>query len=304
LQYGTDFFKIGLVNANTLFITGPTVGNGYKTLRRSTNGGASWDSVFSAWQPYLVFGTRIDGINYAVSQGNIYLNISSDWFLYPMNITAHSDLVWNNGILYEGGQSNLDGVITRSTDQGRTWTPTILNDSDQAICTELAFRNSVGYAAGSQFDNISKSGKVWRCNDEISWTEIYTQPGKEFTDLSITERYVYFVGRGGDILRYDPTLTGNGNEHGNIPKDFQLNQNYPNPFNPSTKITYSVPRNSLVTLIIYDSSGRAIETLVNEYKEIGTYELSFKALNLSSGVYFYKLTAGKFSDTKKMILVK
>ncbi len=89
-----------------------------------------------------------------------------------------------------------------------------------------------------------------------------------------------------------------------INNNFYLNQNYPNPFNPTTKITYSLPVASDVTLRIYDILGREIKTLVDEQQNAGIHSLTFNATDLSSGTYFYKLTAGSFVDTKKLILVK
>lgn len=85
---------------------------------------------------------------------------------------------------------------------------------------------------------------------------------------------------------------------------FNLNQNYPNPFNPSTIISYSVERNSLVSLKVYDIIGIEIASLVNETKESGNYAVSFDASKLSSGIYFYTLNANGYSETKKMLLVR
>jgi len=98
------------------------------------------------------------------------------------------------------------------------------------------------------------------------------------------------------------TITGvNGNE---TVLNYFLNQNYPNPFNPITNIRYQVAAVSFVTLKIYNLLGKEVATLVNEKKDRGAYAVAFNAGELSSGVYFYRLTAGDFSDTRKMILVK
>jgi len=86
--------------------------------------------------------------------------------------------------------------------------------------------------------------------------------------------------------------------------DFSLAQNYPNPFNPSTVIRYSVSSAQLVTLKIYDVLGREVATLVNEEKPSGNYEVEFNASKFSSGIYFYTLTAGEYTNTKKMILLR
>jgi photosystem II stability/assembly factor-like uncharacterized protein len=86
--------------------------------------------------------------------------------------------------------------------------------------------------------------------------------------------------------------------------DFTLNQNYPNPFNPSTRISFSIPQNSFVTITIFDVLGNEIETLINRELSAGSYDIEFAAKNLTSGVYFYNITAGEFTKTMKMILSK
>lgn len=89
-----------------------------------------------------------------------------------------------------------------------------------------------------------------------------------------------------------------------VPKNFELTQNYPNPFNPSTTIEYSIPKDAAVSVKIYDILGKEVATLVNDQKSAGTYILNWNASNFSSGIYFYRLTAGEFTETKKMFLVK
>jgi hypothetical protein len=89
-----------------------------------------------------------------------------------------------------------------------------------------------------------------------------------------------------------------------IPTKFDLSQNYPNPFNPSTKISFDLPVDGKVSFKIYDMSGKELMTLVNEVKTAGYYSVSFNASSLSSGVYFYSLSADNFTATKKMMLIK
>jgi len=93
-------------------------------------------------------------------------------------------------------------------------------------------------------------------------------------------------------------------ETNGIPTGYMLAQNYPNPFNPNTTIKFSVPNSTHVNLTVYDALGKVISTLVNEEKTAGTYEVDFEAKNLSSGVYFYKITTSDFSATKKLLLMK
>ena len=85
---------------------------------------------------------------------------------------------------------------------------------------------------------------------------------------------------------------------------YELSQNYPNPFNPVTQINFSIPKQSVVTLRIYDVLGKEVATLVNENKPAGFYTVDFNASDLSSGAYFYRIEAGNFTDIKRMMLIK
>jgi hypothetical protein len=89
-----------------------------------------------------------------------------------------------------------------------------------------------------------------------------------------------------------------------IPNEYRLNQNYPNPFNPNTVISYSLPSASYVKLVLYNTLGQTIKVAVNGFKNAGNYSINFNASNLPSGIYFYKLEAGQFSQIKKMMLIK
>ncbi len=89
-----------------------------------------------------------------------------------------------------------------------------------------------------------------------------------------------------------------------IEKDYHLAQNYPNPFNPTTKISFSIPKENVVSIKISDVLGREVSTLLNEFKKAGRHEITFNSADLSSGVYFYTLSAGDFIQTKKFLLLK
>jgi len=99
----------------------------------------------------------------------------------------------------------------------------------------------------------------------------------------------------------EPSAVDNEN---NIIKEFKVFQNYPNPFNPTTTISYRIPERSNVSVKVYNITGKELAELVNGVKEAGAHNINFNASKLSSGVYFYKVTAGKFSSVRKMILIK
>ncbi len=107
-----------------------------------------------------------------------------------------------------------------------------------------------------------------------------------------------------NISLYLSTSTGVGNEPSGVPKSFDLKQNYPNPFNPVTKIQYEVPKASYVSIKIYDILGREVASLVNGDIEAGYYVYDFDASALSSGVYIYKMNAGSFEKTLRMMVIK
>ena len=98
-------------------------------------------------------------------------------------------------------------------------------------------------------------------------------------------------------------VTAIGEDYSSV-NSYSLSNNYPNPFNPSTKITYTLPERGNVSLKVYDLLGGEVAQLVNGEIEAGSYEIIFNAANLPSGVYFYRLQAGSFVQTKKMIIIR
>ena len=137
--------------------------------------------------------------------------------------------------------------------------------------------------------NLLKSGWIFRYN--LIATDKCFVP-----DTGSTPDTGYY-----SCLWYGPTSITDKNI---IPLDFSLYQNYPNPFNPNTLISYSIPSGSNIKLIIYNTVGQTIKILENGYKNAGKYSINFSASDLPSGIYFYKLEAGLFSQVKKMILLK
>jgi plastocyanin len=107
-------------------------------------------------------------------------------------------------------------------------------------------------------------------------------------------------GMSGEIIVQTPVSV----EDETIVDQFQLEQNYPNPFNPSTRINYSLPGASFINLKVYDILGNEVAVLVDEEKQVGSYQIEFNASDLTGGVYFYQLKTNSFVETKKMILMK
>ena len=134
---------------------------------------------------------------------------------------------------------------------------------------------------------------------------VYFEGGEPFISSFYTMKGCRING----IYYGDTTLTSINLISSNIPNKYSLFQNYPNPFNPVTKIKFDIlgavkGKTLDVKLIIYDITGREIQTLVNEKLNPGTYEVTFDGSNYASGVYFYQLRSGDFVETKKLVLLK
>ena len=135
-------------------------------------------------------------------------------------------------------------------------------------------------------------------NDNLNYNGIT----KVVDDESINV-YAENISTMGIGIGQDEEVTGiNDNEL--VSNEFNLDQNYPNPFNPSTKISYNLPNAGLTKLIIYNAIGEEVQSLFNETQQAGFHSVSFNASGLPSGMYFYTLTSGNFTQTNKMILMK
>ena len=148
-------------------------------------------------------------------------------------------------------------------------------------------------------DGIPNSGHFqWIIPESMASTDtcrirytIYTSTNSATT---LTREGFYIIG--------EPVY--NGLIEQNIPKEFELYQNYPNPFNSSTTIVYGIPEDVFVSIILYDCLGRNVITLVNELQKTGNHQVVFESTNLASGLYFLRMTTGKWDLTKKMVLLK
>jgi len=149
----------------------------------------------------------------------------------------------------------------------------------------------------------------------ISYGQTFTVRGK-ITTTTGPVRYasVTYIDQNDTTRRYSAITDTSGSYQldvvtsvkppDNLPTKFELEQNYPNPFNPSTTIGYDIPEREHVILTIYDVLGRLVKTLVNAEISSGHYEVHFDASRLSSGLYFYRLQAGTYVQTKKLTVVK
>jgi choice-of-anchor B domain-containing protein len=207
-----------------------------------------------------------------------------------------------NGKLKVWNKSNLANVILVTT-----WMPTGITTS---IVHNVEIYNNLAlvahYSAGVRILDITNPAAP----QEIAWYDTY--PSSNIGDY-VGCWGVFMFPSSGKIIASDRqtglyvlkvgTPVGITNNQ-TIPSSFSLKQNYPNPFNPSTTIEFSIPKNDYVTIKVFDALGKQVGVLADEFKIAGNYSVNYDASNLTSGIYFYTISSGSFTETKKMMLVK
>ncbi|MBK7445834.1 MAG: T9SS type A sorting domain-containing protein [Ignavibacteria bacterium] len=215
-------------------------------------------------------------------------------------VTAPSNYLrfnYTHAFYLSGGTlANDSCIIETSIDGGTTWTRLIGMGASQTISSGTNSSPIMTTVGGPVTGAFTPTSTQWA-------TKVFAMP--------IGTNKVRFVAKSafGNNLYIDDVTSGlvtgiNNSPITLSPERYELSQNYPNPFNPSTKINFSIPKQSFVSLKIYDMLGKEVSQLVSEIKTAGVYSIDFNALNLSSGTYFYQLKAGEFSDIKRMMLIK
>jgi len=263
-----------------------------------------WDGLYqSDWK--VNTGGPIVSSPIIDEMGNVYISSASGYVLgYPKDFIADTQPVKRfyqvDGI--NGSPAfGPNGSLIVGCDSGKVYS---LNKNTSGVDMEVNWVLN----AGSQVlapSYISENGLLYigTTNGDVYVVKEFVTPlGKMTLEQS---EWPTFKGNNqrSKVVQLNTSATGITNDD-DIPSAYSLAQNYPNPFNPNTQIKYSVPRLSQVILKIFNTLGEELETLVSEEKPVGTYEVNWNAANLPSGVYFYRLKAGDFVQTKKMILLK
>jgi len=300
---GMENESVRAFTKNSSYIFACTWGGG---IFRSSDDGGTWQSV----------GLTNVGFRSVYAAGEILFagadkiysstNNGDSWDLHQLPYPAGSTwcFYYDNGILYAG-----DMGLYVSTDLGETWQlkygvtfdnegnpvdvkifKDILSYQNTLIASVLAGSIIISYDGGDNWTSFSDGLFT-------DWT---------FPSLVIKDPYIWALRdfMGNAYLRPLASITEVEIKNLTCLNDYTLFQNYPNPFNPTTTINYSILKEGLVTLKVYNTIGEEVAIPVNEEKTAGTYELTWNAANLPSGIYFYQLSAGSFVETKKMILLR
>jgi len=256
--------------------------------------------------PQVTMTFQYDASDVVGTENLIIGGMYSNGFWSPLsavNPSTHSFMAINKSIPLSKSQAihftaGEDGVMPVKLN---SFTSSILKN-DVTLKWQTAFeQNNSGFEVYRKLataTNYSKIGFI-KGNGTITTTSSYS-----FADRNLSSgKYSYQIKQIDNNGNYEYFNLENEVIVG-IPEKYELSQNYPNPFNPSTKINFSIPKDSKVSLQIYDMLGKEVKTLVNEYKAAGYYTVDFNAGNLTSGIYFYVIRTDNFTQSKKMILIK
>ncbi len=282
--YGESIYKTYFINTLTGWVTtlyGTDVPYSKRRILKTTNSGQNWAMQFR------------DSSTNSFSSSNFeiqFVNQNTGFGLY-----------------YKDTYSNDNATFLKSTNGGTNWDSTTLpyNKSKALYFAD----GNMGWIAGGWYPD---SIMILRTTNGGNEWQIQKKGVNSITAMYFVNNLTgWAVGYNGVILKtVTGGLTGVQNISSEVPSAFSLSQNYPNPFNPVTKIRFDIQKpefrsqNSEVTLNIFDITGKEVATLVNERLQAGTYETTFDGSELNSGVYFYRLTAEGFSETKRMLLIK
>jgi len=284
------------------WLSGVIYGNG----RFVAVGGSIYTSVDgSKWDKAIEGSYNFSGLNYvnntfiAVGDGIFTSTTGTSWtqVLPPPSDSHISGIAYGNGVYVAVGWKWGDskGIVYTSLN-GSEWVYQTMNIADIKMLDKVAFGNG-------HFIAVGDSGAVIESTDGIAWTLIPSGTTKQLTGITFGDSLFVAVGEGYTILTLS-TTTDIFSKSTNLPESFLLYQNYPNPFNPNTTIDFHLPQRAFVSLKVFDLIGSEIATIISEELLAGSYSKQWNANNLSSGIYFYRLQADNYTETKKLLLSK
>jgi Secretion system C-terminal sorting domain/Photosynthesis system II assembly factor YCF48 len=319
--YGVDFFSFGANGTDVV-----VCGDGGVVYKATSSGGTfNWEQINTPTTERLnTIGTITSDLYIAAGENGTIFKTNDGGQTWQDVGIPDPDADFNRlflGVSVElyghGWIVGDNGKIYMTTDYGNTWLPRESGTSENLY--DITFKNPLeGVVAGANgvVRYTTDGGLTWHEDTYLSGLttrDIVSISGvDENTASAITVSDYNGDSQGADTTFFlavsSEPFVGVDDDENIAPTEFSLEQNYPNPFNPSTSIQDAISSRQFITLKVYDVLGNEVATLVNEEKPAGVYEVEFSAESatgrLTSGVYFYKLNAGSFTETKKLVLMK
>lgn len=292
--------KIHFFNANTgIILRDPLVPNDTVGFFITRNGGANWN--LSPYSPVTTFlcdccmGIMDSNLVWFVDTDKIYKlsgGLDNPWQAYSTGIQPYTARFINASTAYASDGFNL----SKSTDGGANWSETLSNFNSGALTFTYAPNSNMMVSGNQGHLRISYDlGNTWQPTVSPGYNTHYSD--------AFDTNSIWVAAANGKLLRYNAAFIGIEPISAQIPAAYKLYQNYPNPFNPSTNIRFDIPQPAEIIFKVYDVTGRLVYEL-NEQKSAGIYEVAFEGSGLASGIYYYSISAGRFTETKKMVLIK
>jgi photosystem II stability/assembly factor-like uncharacterized protein len=324
-DYGTSWTQVssGLTNVvvDAFAVSGQNLfaGGDSGAVYSSTDNGTNWrkvsnrvgnSSFVSALLGYTASGGTGSTRLFAGTDIGIFVSVDSGttWRITGATGNLISALAVDGTNLF----ASSGGGVLRSTNDGSDWTPVINGLDFLGLVHSLTVSGSNVFAGtwGGGVFLSTDSGNHWTGkNDGLRtnniWINSLVVSGTHlFAGTRSDPLSSFGVSAGGVYSRpLTEMITAVGLSRGDAPALFRLEQNYPNPFNPTTTIRYALPQRSLVTLTVFNSLGQALTLFLNGEQDAGYHEVKFDGAGLASGVYFYRLRAGEYVETKKLLLI-
>ncbi|HUX93447.1 MAG TPA: FlgD immunoglobulin-like domain containing protein, partial [Ignavibacteriaceae bacterium] len=297
-------------------------------IYRTINGAGNWTSIspdlsgdgYSYVSAVTVAKGNSNIIYAAYTNGKIWITQQADtnWTEIDQVSSNGTPRAWctslttnpttDDGTVYATYSGYLLGdKVFKSTNYGQTWTNVSGNLPNIPVeCLVVNPNNLQNLIIGTDLGIFTSfdGGASWtQDNSGLANVAVFD------LDYRASDNTIFAATHGRGMFSAPLTITGVQNTNSNIPTTFHVSQNYPNPFNPSTIIQYSLPQANKVKIVVYDISGKEIALLADNFQNAGTYNVTWTGKNnsgqqVASGIYFYTVQAGNFSQTNKMVLLK
>lgn len=292
-------------------------------IAKTTNGGGNWvvenppaSGAASAQNSIVVIDQNFYGfgLNAAPARYGITTNGGANWTYATLVATGTSAFVSgaafsNDKLNGVASTSTTTNIISRTTNGGLTWfsqtVPSTVTANGYALFkwvpgTSIVYGLVSSTSAASSFKSTD-NGQTWTSLTLPSGLFNFTHMDLVYVSGTV---YAYAVAADGSVIKLTDVIVDVKNPTANVPGEYKLMQNYPNPFNPITTINYSIPVGGKVQIKVFDLLGKEVAVVKDAIEPAGEHSVSFDASNLASGVYYYVMTSGNFTDTKKMVVAK